>query len=69
MKCEVTGVDLVLSNRNFNPYTASIDRIDPSKGYTKDNVRIVCLIYNYCKNRFNEDTVIQFLKKVNLQFQ
>lgn len=47
-----------------NPYSASLDRIDNSKGYIKGNVRFVCLMYNYARNNFSDDEVIDFCKKV-----
>lgn len=45
-KCEVTGIDLVADTRGHgtgfrNRFGASLDRIDSTRGYTKDNVRIV----------------------------
>jgi hypothetical protein len=52
-KCEVTGLDFApperrtgYKNRNFSP---SIDKIDPAKGYTKDNCRFVLLAVNSLK--------------------
>lgn len=45
------------------PFRPSADRIDNSKGYTKDNVRICWLIENYCKNVFPESAVIEFCKR------
>lgn len=51
--CEVTGIPFDLQettgsgkNRAFTP---SLDRINPNKGYTKDNVQVVCWIYNAAK--------------------
>lgn len=43
MKCALSGVDLVfgLTASECRKTTASIDRIDNSKGYTEDNVRWV----------------------------
>lgn len=35
-------------------YRASLDRIDSSKGYTKDNVQLVAFIVNYMKNALSE---------------
>lgn len=42
------------------PFKPSIDRINCSKGYTPDNIRIVWLIENLCKNSFTEEDVIRF---------
>ena len=59
-KCEMTGIPFT-SERNpdgkrfYMPYSPSLDRIDSNKGYTKDNVRLVCVIVNLALNVFGED--------------
>lgn len=60
-KCAVTGVPLDFSTTNFkiNPYRGSLDRVDSLKGYTKDNVRLVCVQVNYMKNILT-DTELKF---------
>lgn len=65
-RCAVTGFKLQhkylswMKNQQKSPYQASLDRIDNSKGYTKDNVRFVCLMYNYARNNFSDEETIQF---------
>jgi hypothetical protein len=47
--CSLTGIRFVLTSghyKSWNPYRPSIDRIDSSKGYTKDNIRLVCSAVN-----------------------
>ena len=39
------------------PKTASIDRIDSSKGYTKGNVQWVCVFANLAKNTFKDELI------------
>lgn len=46
-----------------SPFRPSIDRIDKSKGYTRDNVRIVWLIENLCRNTFTDNEVLEFCKR------
>jgi hypothetical protein len=41
-------------------YCISIDRIDSSKGYTKDNVQLVCQAMNFCKNAFTNEEILRF---------
>ena len=53
--CSQTGLEFVYESNS--PYTPSIDRIDSSKGYTKDNCQIVCNIYNFAKNIWDDETV------------
>jgi hypothetical protein len=59
--CEFSGVQLVLSTYSKiikNPiYTASLDRIDSSKGYIKGNIRWVSAAINYMKNNMSDDMV------------
>lgn len=46
-----------------HPFKPSVDRIDNSKGYTIDNIRIVWQIENYCKNTYTQEDVIEFCKR------
>lgn len=46
------------------PYQASIDRIDNNKGYIKGNIRFVSLMYNFCRNVFTDEQVLEFCKQV-----
>lgn len=59
--CAVTGIELMPSATNTkkesNPWTVSVDRIDSTKGYTKDNIRLVCLMYNICKGIWTDADV------------
>lgn len=68
--CEVTGIpfDLVaqasLASHAKNPWVPSIDRIDSSKPYLKDNVQIVVFMYNMCKAEFSHLDVVCFCKAI-----
>ena len=62
--CEITGIPLDFSSASKLPYSPSIDRVDSSKGYTIDNIKLVCLIYNYCKNEFTKEEVDDFFNKI-----
>lgn len=61
LKCKITNIKLELGEFNYNPYAPSIDRIDNSLGYTDDNIQIVCVIYNFCKNEFTDKQVKKFI--------
>lgn len=52
-----TGQKLALT-----PDRASLDRIDSSKGYTKNNVQFVAYMYNICKNSFEHEEVVKFVE-------
>jgi len=66
--CPFTKQKLILRTHNYktdrNPYQASLDRIDNSKGYIKGNIRFVALMYNYAKNNFTDEEVIKFCTNV-----
>lgn len=55
-KCQATGFkfDLHTTSSVRNPFAPSIDRKDNNKGYTIDNVQIVCSMYNMGKNEHDE---------------
>jgi hypothetical protein len=57
-KCALTKIEFQIpQNRTdgkASPLAPSIDRIDCSKGYTPDNVRLVCVAVNYALNEFGE---------------
>lgn len=65
--CSYTGIELSLpkDTRDKN-YSASIDRIDSSKGYTKDNIHWVTKEINIMKMGLKEDI---FLKMCELVYK
>lgn len=57
-RCALTDIPFDVAPRGHNivrPFAPSIDRIDNTKGYTLDNVRIVCTIANMARNTFSDD--------------
>jgi hypothetical protein len=68
--CEITGIKFDLetetkkSLHTKNPWVPSIDRIDSSKPYLKDNIKIVIFMYNVCKSEFTHEDVVTFCKAV-----
>jgi len=58
-KCLLTGLELdfithPVSGSRYTPMSPSLDKINPEKGYTKDNVRLVCTAINIALNSFGE---------------
>lgn len=54
-KCLLTGIPFELSSDKgfaFRPYAPSVDRKDNARGYTPDNVQLVCVIVNKAKNEY-----------------
>lgn len=68
--CEVTGIPFDLTSQTSstvhakNPWVPSIDRIDSSKPYVKDNVQLVVYMYNVCKAEFAHADVVKFCRAV-----
>lgn len=63
-RCAVTGALFSLEVINGRrPLAPSIDRIDSSLGYTRQNCRIVCAAVNYAMNVWGEDVLWRLFKK------
>ncbi len=62
MRCEVSGLPLIFDGRKHGPWRPSVDKIDPNKGYTPDNVQIVCWIYNRAKHIGPDEDVMILAK-------
>ena len=64
--CAYTGYPMIhpynKKGKPLTPYVASIDRIDSSKGYTRDNIEIVCIVINYAKNKFTKKEILDFFR-------
>ena len=57
--CSVTDIEFDLSiNRGRLPFGPSIDRIDPSLGYTPGNIQMVVWIYNMAKSTWGNEPVM-----------
>ncbi len=64
-RCERTGIIFDLSvNGGLNPWAPSIDRRDNSKGYTADNIQIVCNAYNLAKGPWSEDVLTTLARAI-----
>lgn len=69
--CALTGIPLTYTIQNsrnteniVNKYNISVDRIDSTKDYVKDNIQLVCAIINRMKMDLSESTFIELCKKV-----
>jgi len=64
--CALSGLTIRL--RPKNNFTASLDRKDSTKGYTKDNVQWVHKHVNILKSSLNIDTLIDFCRLIYKNF-
>lgn len=63
-KCFWFGVELKPSNIKKHPQQPSLDRLDNSLGYIKNNVVLTCYSANIGRNENDKDTWIDFLKQI-----
>lgn len=65
-KCALSGLDIKFPSKNKDKsYTASLDRIDSSKGYIEGNVQWVHKDINMMKRIYNNDYFIEMCRLVN----
>ena len=63
-RCALSNRPLVFNfqrNRGLE-HTASLDRIDSSKGYIPGNIQFISAICNYAKNDLSHEEMIVFCK-------
>ena len=46
------------------PTNVSIDKIDSTKGYTKNNIQLICMECNQMKSDITEDELYDFCKSI-----
>jgi len=66
-KCAISGeilTKIALEDKGINKYNVSIDRINSSKGYTKDNIQLVGAIINIIKNDMEDNDFIFFVSSI-----
>jgi phage FluMu protein Com len=69
IKCPVFGFDLVRNIKVPQFNSPSVDRIDPSKGYTRDNIQVMSQLANAMKQNANPAQLIQFAEWVLKTYQ
>lgn len=65
-RCALTGEVIVMTQtrKNMSKRTASLDRIDSSKGYTIDNIQWIHKRLNFMKQDMDQTEFIELCKKV-----
>ena len=71
--CEETGIKLDLNTfgrERRHIYNApSLDKVNPDGGYTMDNVKMTCLIYNIAKGEYTKEVLYNFCKELVKHFE
>ena len=67
-RCSLTGLEFDFNHgkglyRTKNPYAPSLDRIDCLKGYTEDNVRLICSCVNIALNDWGKEILLTWIPK------
>ena len=67
--CAYTGIPMQLPDsvkgwKHATPMSASLDRIDSSKGYSADNIEFVCRFVNLGKSSFSRAVAQQFIAAI-----
>jgi hypothetical protein len=62
--CPILGHEILYKSGIDNKRSASLDRIDPNKGYIKGNVKIVSSEGNLLKNRNNYHSAVKMLEYI-----
>lgn len=63
-KCALTGIPMTTTKHGRTNTNVSIDRIDSSKGYTKDNIWLICSAVNFMKSNLNLEEFKQYCQAV-----
>lgn len=64
-KCDLTGIPFVMDTRRHehrNPYSPSLDRRDNSRGYTKENCRIILWALNMGFADWGQETYLKIAR-------
>jgi len=66
-KCALSGLKIIFAPRwnRLSEQTASLDRIDSKKGYTKNNVQWVHKDINFMKQEYPQDLFLFYCKKIS----
>lgn len=60
--CPVLNIPVYISKGKSSKNSPCLDRIDNSKGYTKDNIRVISNKANHCKSDLSIEEVENLLK-------
>jgi len=63
-KCAVSGLAMTWGQGWYSPTSISIDRINSDKGYTKDNVRLICYSINTFKGKWTDVEIFEIAKAI-----
>ena len=62
--CPMTGVPMLKKSYVNDPFSMSVDRLDPKKGYIKGNVRLISRWYNIARSNWGDKFVLEMCQRV-----
>jgi len=62
--CPLLKIPLEYGNTKIEKYSASLDKIDPQKGYVKGNIQVISMLANQMKSSANKEELIIFSKNI-----
>jgi hypothetical protein len=68
-ECPLLGLPFIIGTKDNYEQTHSLDRVDPTKGYTKDNVWVVTKKANSMKNSATKEELLYFAYKIIEYFE
>lgn len=68
-RCHWLGIGMVPSVVNRHPLRPSIDKLDPSKGYTRGNVVLCTMFANMGRNNFPADAFRAFVEELRAEMK
>src|ERR1700750_3354313 len=63
-RCSLSGLSISFAKKRKEKSTASVDRIDSSKGYSLDNIQLVDKRINNMKQSFSQNEFIKMCKLI-----
>lgn len=65
--CELSGIEFQIKPTDTfraNPFSPSIDKINPKGGYTKENCRVICFCVNMAMSDWGEETLFYMCEMI-----
>ena len=62
--CALTGLKMTWGQGKVLPTSISIDRIDPEKGYSADNLRLICHAVNAFRGRMSDAQMLEMARAI-----
>lgn len=63
-KCPILEIEFIQGTKGNYSFTPTIDRIIPSKGYIKGNVKVISMLANKMKNSATREECVKFAKNI-----